>query len=118
MTFTFGSALDFGLSSQQVQATQNLQFLPDITAEWKVRADGKVVLTFFYRDSYNYMSGVGARQNRSGASISYRHDFDRLSDIFRNERQRKEKAEERRVKDSTNASSAKDSSKQNTIGKN
>jgi len=118
LTFTFGSALDFGLSSQQVQATQNLQFLPDITAEWKVRADGKVVLTFFYRDSYNYMSGVGARQNRSGASISYRHDFDRLSDIFRNERQRKEKAEERRVKDSTNASSAKDSSKQNTIGKN
>lgn len=117
LTFTFGSALDFGLSSQQVQATQNLQFLPDITAEWKVRADGKVVLTFFYRDSYNYASGVGARQNRSGASISYRHDFDRLGDIFRTERKRKEKAEERRVKDSTNATSSTDSSKSDTARK-
>jgi hypothetical protein len=117
LTFTFGSALDFGLSSQQVQATQNLQFLPDITAEWKVRADGKVVLTFFYRDSYNYMSGVGARQNRSGASISYRHDFDRLGDIFRSERKRKEKAAERAAKDSTKVSST-DSSKQDSVGKN
>lgn len=117
LTFTFGSALDFGLSSQQVQATQNLQFLPDITAEWKVRADGKVVLTFFYRDSYNYMSGVGARQNRSGASISYRHDFDRLGDIFRSERKKKEKAAQRqREKDSTQVSAA-DSSKLDTAGK-
>ncbi|RZK45878.1 MAG: hypothetical protein EOO94_03660, partial [Pedobacter sp.] len=74
LTFTFGSALDFGLTSQQVQATRNLQFLPDITAEWKIRPDGKLLLTFFYRDSYNYLSGVGARQNRSGASISYRRE--------------------------------------------
>lgn len=117
LTFTFGSALDFGLSSQQVQATQNLQFLPDITAEWKVRADGKIVLTFFYRDSYNYMSGVGARQNRSGASISYRHDFDRLSDIFRNERRRREKAEQRqKEKDATNTA-APDSIKHDSVGK-
>jgi hypothetical protein len=89
LTFTFGSALDFGLSSQQVQATKNLQFLPDITAEWKIRQDGKVVLTFFYRDSYNYLSGTGARQNRSGTSISYRRDFDTLSDLFRNRRKKR-----------------------------
>ena len=82
-TFTFGSAVDFGLSSQQLQATNNLQFLPDISAEWKLRQDGKLVLTFFYRDSYNYLSGTGARQNRSGASISYRRDFERLGDLFR-----------------------------------
>ncbi|WP_276484446.1 translocation/assembly module TamB domain-containing protein [Paraflavitalea pollutisoli] len=119
LTFTFGSALDFGLSSQQVAATQNLQFLPDITAEWKVRADGKVVLTFFYRDSYNYTTGVGARQNRSGASISYRHDFDRLGDIFRSERKRREKAEERaREERAARDSSAKaDSTQQDSVGK-
>ncbi len=93
LTFTFGSALDFGLSSQQVQATKNLQFLPDITAEWKIRQDGKLVLTFFYRDSYNYLTGtgVGARQNRSGASISYRRDFDRFGDLFRGDKKKKEK---------------------------
>jgi hypothetical protein len=33
LTFTFGSAVDFGLSPQQVQATKNLQFLPDISAD-------------------------------------------------------------------------------------
>lgn len=94
LTFTFGSALDFGLSTEQVQATRNLQFLPDITAEWKIRPDGKLVLTFFYRDSYNYLTGtgVGARQNRSGASISYRRDFDNFGELFRGERKRKPKA--------------------------
>ena len=89
LTFSFGSAVDFGLSPQQVQATKNLQFLPDITAEWKIRQDGKLMLTFFYRDSYNYLSGTGARQNRSGASISYRRDFDRLSDLWRTDRKKK-----------------------------
>lgn len=94
LTFTFGSALDFGLSSEQVQATKNLQFLPDITAEWKIRPDGKLVLTFFYRDSYNYLTGtgVGARQNRSGASISYRRDFDNIGELLRGERKKKPKA--------------------------
>ncbi|QEC43524.1 translocation/assembly module TamB domain-containing protein [Pseudobacter ginsenosidimutans] len=94
LTFTFGSALDFGLSTEQVQATKNLQFLPDITAEWKIRPDGKLVLTFFYRDSYNYLTGtgVGARQNRSGASISYRRDFDNIGELLRGERKRKPKA--------------------------
>jgi hypothetical protein len=89
LTFTFGSAVDFGLSPQQVQATKNLQFLPDISADWKIRQDGKLVLTFFYRDSYNYLSGTGARQNRSGASISYRRDFEHLSDLWRADRKKK-----------------------------
>jgi hypothetical protein len=92
LTFTFGSALDFGLSSQQVQATRNLQFLPDLTAEWKIRPDGKLVLTFFYRDSYNYLTGAaGARQNRSGASISYRRDFDRFGELFKPKKKEKKK---------------------------
>lgn len=89
LTFSFGSALDIGLSTQQIQATRNLQFLPDITAEWKLRQDGKLVLTFFYRDSYNYLSGTGARQNRSGASISYRRDFEHLGDLFRGDIKKK-----------------------------
>jgi hypothetical protein len=89
LTFTFGSALDFGLSPQQVQATKNLQFLPDITAEWKVRQDGKVVLSFFYRDSYNYLTGVPGRENRSGTSISYRRDFDRFSELWKNDKKKK-----------------------------
>lgn len=94
LTFTFGSALDFGLSTEQAQATKNLQFLPDITAEWKIRQDGKLVLTFFYRDSYNYLTGtgVGARQNRSGASISYRRDFNKFGELFKGDKKKKPKA--------------------------
>ena len=92
LSFTFGSALDFGLTTQQVQATRNLQFLPDITAEWKIRPDGKLLLSFFYRDSYNYLSGVGARQNRSGAAISYRREFDRVSELWKGDKKKKPKA--------------------------
>lgn len=90
LTFTFGSAFDFGLTAQQARATNSMQFLPDITAAWKLRQDGKLLLTFFYRDSYNYQSATG-KQNRSGVGISYRRDFERFSDLFRNANKKKKK---------------------------
>lgn len=86
LTFTFGSAVDFGLSSAQVNATRNVQFLPDITAEWKITPDGKLALTFFYRDNYNYLN-AGGRQNRSGASISYRREFDRVGELWKSDKE-------------------------------
>ncbi len=88
LTFTFGSAVDFGLTSEQINATRNLPFLPDINAEWKVSPDGKVVLTFFYRDSYNYLARAGIRQNRSGASISYRREFEKIGDLLENRKRK------------------------------
>lgn len=89
LSFTFGSAVDFGLSSRQVQSAHGVPLLPDLTAEWKITPEGKFVLTFFYRDSYNYLTGNAARQNRSGASISYRREFERLGDLFLGEKKRK-----------------------------
>lgn len=91
LTFTFGSALDFGLTAAQARAANSLQFLPDITAELKLRPDGKLLLTFFYRDSYNYQSATG-KQNRSGAGISYRRDFESFGDLWRSDRKKKKKA--------------------------
>ena len=88
LTFTFGSAFDFGLTSAQARATNNLQFLPDIAAEIKLRPDGKLLLTFFYRDSYNYQSASG-KQNRSGAGISYRKDFEYIGDLFKSAKKKK-----------------------------
>jgi hypothetical protein len=35
------------------------------------------------------MYGTGARQNRSGASISYRRDFERLGDLWRTTEKKK-----------------------------
>ena len=82
LTLTVGSALDFGMTAQQVQAS-SFQFLPDITAEYKITPDGRVALTFFYRDSYNYLSTGNHTQNSSGSSISYRRDFDRIDELFK-----------------------------------
>ncbi|HEY4154805.1 MAG TPA: translocation/assembly module TamB domain-containing protein, partial [Puia sp.] len=82
LTFTVGSALDFGLTAQQAQYAA-VQFLPNVTAEWKITENGHVVLTFFYRDSYNYLSVGNHTANSSGTSISYRRDFDRLDEFFK-----------------------------------
>ena len=82
LTFTVGSALDFGIT--QYQATQAaVQFLPTVTAEWKLTENGRVVLTFFYRDSYNYLSTSNHTMNSSGTGITYRRDFDRLDELFK-----------------------------------
>lgn len=86
LTFTFGSAADFGITSTQSTTTRNLPFLPDITAEWKITPDGKLALTFFYRDTYNY-TRLGARENRSGASISYRREFDHTGELWKKKKQ-------------------------------
>ena len=82
LTFTVGSALDIGLTPQQA-ANAAVQFLPNVTAEWKLTENGRLVLTFFYRDSYNYISVGNHIMNSSGTSISYRRDFDKLDEIFK-----------------------------------
>jgi len=94
LTFTVGSALDFGLTAQQVQAA-SVQFLPNISAEWKITQSGRVVLTFFYRDSYNYLSVSNHTQNSSGTSISYRRDFDRVDELFKGKKKEKKKKEKK-----------------------
>jgi hypothetical protein len=78
LTFVVGSALDFGLNSQQSQAA--FQFLPDVTAEYKLTPEGKFLLTFFYRNNYSYITN--GPLSRSGGSISYRREFDKLNELF------------------------------------
>jgi len=87
LTMTVGSALDFGMTPQQVQAA-SFQFLPDINAEYKITADGHVAVTFFYRDSYNYLSTGNHTQNSSGAGLSYRRDFDRVDELFKKKKKK------------------------------
>ena len=88
LTFTFGSALDFGLSSAQAAASKSLEFLPDLNAEWKIRPDGKLVLSIFYRNNYGYFAAGTGKQTRSGASISFRRDADKFGDLFRKEKKK------------------------------
>jgi TamB, inner membrane protein subunit of TAM complex len=88
LTLNVGSALDFGMTAQQEQAAA-FEFLPDITASYKITADGHVSLTLFYRDSYNYLSGGNHTLNSSGSSISYRRDFDRIDELFKKKKKKK-----------------------------
>ncbi len=87
LSLNFGSALDFGMTAAQVQAS-SFQFLPDITAEYKLTSDGRVALTLFYRDSYNYLSSGNRTQNSSGTSISYRRDFDKIDELFKKKKKK------------------------------
>ena len=83
-----GVGFDAPLSQTgQTNIQQNILLLPDVTLEWLINEKGTIRATFFYRENADYMttssnaSTTGAR--RTGASISYRKDVDRVWDIFK-----------------------------------
>jgi hypothetical protein len=89
LTFMVGSAIDFGINSRQ---SATFQFLPDVSAEYKLTPDGKFRITFFYRNnwSYAYQSAL----QRSGVGLSYRKEFDRIWELFRRKKKKKEEEED------------------------
>lgn len=106
---TLGSTLDVPLQST---IQQNVQFLPDVTAEWLINQSGTIRASFFYRQNLDYLttSTTGAaRTKRSGASISYRKEFETLREFFRS---RKRREEMRRRKPAAEAVKPEDENKQ------
>lgn len=90
---TLGSTLDVPLQST---IQQNVQFLPDVTAEWLINQSGTIRASFFYKQNLDYLttnSTGAARTKRSGASIAYRKEFENFSDFFsgKNKKQKKQK---------------------------
>jgi hypothetical protein len=84
LTFIVGSALDFGFSGNSNNTNaKNFQFLPDVTAQWRLTPDGKFLMNFFYRENASYLGTSVGKQSRSGASISYRKEFDSWKDLFK-----------------------------------
>ncbi len=97
---TLGSTLDVPL---QTTIQQNVQFLPDVTAEWLINQSGSIRASFFYRQNLDYLtsSSTGAaRTKRSGASIAYRKEFDNLADFFQNKNQKPLRPQRSNGKDS------------------
>lgn len=85
---SLGSTLNVPLQSN---LQQNVQFLPDVTAEWLINPSGSIRLNFFYRENIDYITSSNtsaARNKRVGGGISYRKEFDRVRDIFTNVRKR------------------------------
>ena len=87
---TLGSTLDVPL---QATIQQNVQFLPDVTAEWLINQSGTIRASFFYRQNLDYLttSTTGAaRTKRSGASISYRKEFETLREFLEGKKRKSE----------------------------
>lgn len=86
---TLGSSLDVPLQST---IQQNVQFLPDVTAEWLINESGTIRASFFYRQNLDYLtssSSGAARTKRTGASIAYRKEFDTLGEFFKGKKKEK-----------------------------
>ncbi|WP_052356655.1 translocation/assembly module TamB domain-containing protein [Niabella soli] len=83
-----GSSMEVPLAST---IQQSVQFLPDVTGEWLLNASGSIRLNLFYRENLDYLtasnSGAG-KLKRSGVGISFRKEFDNLSEAFRSARKR------------------------------
>jgi hypothetical protein len=73
----------------------NLFVTPDITAEWLLTQDGRIRLVGFNRTNYDL---VGQRI-RTGVSLSYRKDFDKLTQLFAIDEEKKRNKAMRETKE-------------------
>ncbi len=71
---TFGTGLDFNISSSAVQSG-NFQWLPDISVQIILSRDRKLRGIIFNKSSLDVSSGIIGRRTRQGVSISYSFDF-------------------------------------------
>ena len=89
---TFGGGIDAPLG-QQGTVQQTVQLLPDLTAEWLINKTGTIRAIFFYRENTDYLnttsSGTLGRTKRSGASLSYRKEFNILGSDDEKKKSRK-----------------------------
>ena len=81
-----GVGLDAPLE-QSSTSQQGVQFLPDVTLEWLINPSGSIRASFFYRENADYLTSTistgPGKAKRYGASLNFRKDFDKLSDVFR-----------------------------------
>ncbi len=72
-----GGTLDY--NNPYAQLNKKGLLTPDINIEWSLNNDGSLKVIGFNRTSIDLTQG---QRNRSGIKLSYRKDFDKLSDIF------------------------------------
>jgi hypothetical protein len=94
---TAGSTMDIPFQNQDQTNTttyidQKFQFLPDVTTEWLINEKGTIRATFFYRQNLDIEPGTTTtpyKNNRIGAGLSYRREFNHLGDLFRRNKEKK-----------------------------
>lgn len=72
---TFGSDFDFNVGGSSLQ-TGNFQWLPDLNIQIILTKDRKLRAIIFNKNSLDISGSNFGRRNRTGASISYRRDFE------------------------------------------
>jgi hypothetical protein len=87
-TISTGLGMDAPLGQNQTTSLQqSILLLPDVTMEWLVNPSGTIRVSFFYRTNADYLSAsataTAARSRRTGGSLSYKKEFDKLGDLFR-----------------------------------
>ena len=91
--FIISSGIGLDAPLQQNTVQQSVQLLPDVTLEWLINASGSIRASFFYRENTDYLNatttGGAGKARRYGGSLSYRKDFDRLTDIFKRKKKAK-----------------------------
>ena len=83
LVLKLGASLDYTTNPQFAQKGTDLIWSPDLEVQWSISSDGHVRLTGYNRTNYDFTFG---KYNRTGVGVSYRKDFDRLIDLFANER--------------------------------
>jgi hypothetical protein len=99
---SFGSTFEIPV---QTNIQQNVQFLPDVNAQWLINPSGSIRATFFYRQNLDFIAGSGTSTGlvttRTGANIAYRKEFEHLGNRHR---KNKKGAVKETVPDSTSVS--------------
>lgn len=89
LVVTLGNTLDVPL---QASLQQTIQYLPDVTAEWLINQSGTIRVSFFYRENLDYLTNNN-RNKRSGASISYRKEFDSFREFLKRKKKKQPEAD-------------------------
>ncbi len=75
-----GGNLDYNNPTYAQQMERKGLLTPDITIEWLINKDGSLRVVGFNRSSIDFTLN---QRNRSGLQLSYRKDFNKLTDIFK-----------------------------------
>ena len=79
MIVSVGLNADYNNPYINYNKNNNVLITPDITAEFLIKKDGRIRVVAYNRTNYDLLG----QRNKSAANLSYRKDFDKLSELFK-----------------------------------
>ncbi|HPH85421.1 MAG TPA: translocation/assembly module TamB domain-containing protein [Ferruginibacter sp.] len=94
-----GGNLDYNNPTYAQQLARKGLLTPDISIEWLLNKDGSLRVVGFNRSTIDFTLN---QRNRSGVQLSYRKDFNNLSDIFKSKKKIEAAEEKKKTTPKTN----------------